>query len=282
MSALQNLGTAHRPRRLIFTILGGYWEVIGEWIRLRTLVQLLRDLGLGDKAARAAIARLVDQGMLEKQPRGGDQGLAFTEAMVDRIQRRARRIYASRQPAPLTAGWLLVSYSLPEAKRDLRHQLRSGLEQLGMRNLEAGQWIGPTRLKSDARELADRLDAADAVVMFVGQFEGFGHVRDLVARCWDLDELEARYREFIARQQTVLAKARQATELDPTWAYEVYTAALHGWRILPFMDPGLPAEVLPADWPGNEGAETFFTLHELLYPAARKHVAARLAEGAGL
>lgn len=281
MPLLQNLGTAHRPRRLIFTVLGGYWEVIGEWVRLRSLVQLLRDLDLTDKAARAAIDRLVAQGMLAREPRSGDQGLALTAAMVYRIEHRARRIYANRAPAVLADGWLIVSYSISESERDRRHLLRTGLEQLGMRNMGAGQWVGPARLKVEACELTEALRVTDEVVMFTGRFEGFGHLRDLVDRFWDLKALQSAYREFITIQRPILTKARQTTSVDPRWAYRAYTAALHGWRILPVLDPGLPIEVLPADWPGGRAAETFFALHDLLYLAARKHVSAVLfGEGA--
>jgi len=281
MPIAEYMGSAHRPRRLIFTVLGGYWEVIGEWVRLRTLVQLLRDVGLTDKAARAAIDRLVDQNMLVREQRSGELGVALTKAMVERIERRARRIYARREPPPLSDGWLLVSYTMPEAERDRRHLLRTGLEQLGLASMGSGQWLAPARVKAEVAELVMALHATEQVTMFAGSFEGFGHLRDLVNRRWDLPSLDRKYREFITLQRPVLAKARQTPSIVAEWAYPTYTAMLHSWRILPVLDPGLPTEVLPADWPESEATKLFLDLHDLLYPAARKHVAGRLAgEGA--
>jgi phenylacetic acid degradation operon negative regulatory protein len=32
---------------------------------------------------------------------------------------------------------------------------------------------------------------------------------------------------------------------------------LHHWRPLAFHDPGLPLELMPADWPGAAGRELF-------------------------
>lgn len=277
-SALQKLGTVGRPRRLIFTVLGGYWEALGEWIRLRALVDLLEDLGMSTKAARAAIDRLVEQGMLDRDPRGSEAGVRLTRAMVTRIERRSRRIYSYREPASLDDGWLLVSYSIPESDRGRRHLIRAGLEQLGFASAGGGQWMAPAKLKSEVLELGRDLEMDSQMTLFAGQFEGPGRLTDLVARSWDLPALAAMYREFICDHRQDLTRLRQAPDADPKHAYQLYTLLLHSWRILPVLDPGLPAEVLPADWPGREAAKLFFDLRDLLYPIARCHVKERMGE----
>ena len=47
---------------------------------------------------------------------------------------------------------------------------------------------------------------------------------------------------------------------------------LTDWRQLPYLDPGLPAELLPAGWIGLRAAEEFFTLRALLEEPARAYV----------
>jgi phenylacetic acid degradation operon negative regulatory protein len=47
---------------------------------------------------------------------------------------------------------------------------------------------------------------------------------------------------------------------------------LTDWRRLPYLDPGLPAELLPGDWVGIRAADMFFTLQSRLGEAARAHV----------
>jgi phenylacetic acid degradation operon negative regulatory protein len=47
---------------------------------------------------------------------------------------------------------------------------------------------------------------------------------------------------------------------------------LTDWRRLPYLDPGLPAELLPGDWAGIRAADVFFTLQSRLTEPARAHV----------
>ena len=47
---------------------------------------------------------------------------------------------------------------------------------------------------------------------------------------------------------------------------------LTDWRQLPYLDPDLPAELLPDDWIGIRAAEEFFALRALLEEPARAYV----------
>ncbi|HUB22935.1 MAG TPA: PaaX family transcriptional regulator C-terminal domain-containing protein [Streptosporangiaceae bacterium] len=52
------------------------------------------------------------------------------------------------------------------------------------------------------------------------------------------------------------------------------------WRQLPYLDPGLPAELLPAGWAGLRAAEDFFALRALLEEPARIYVQRVLSDSA--
>jgi phenylacetic acid degradation operon negative regulatory protein len=57
-------------------------------------------------------------------------------------------------------------------------------------------------------------------------------------------------------------------------AFADYVRVLTAWRRLPFLDPGLPAELLPEQWPGLAAAEAFAVLRGRLAGPARAHVLA--------
>jgi phenylacetic acid degradation operon negative regulatory protein len=47
---------------------------------------------------------------------------------------------------------------------------------------------------------------------------------------------------------------------------------VHEWRKFLFLDPGLPRQLLPGDWPGDRAAEFFDVESERLSPAAARFV----------
>jgi len=60
--------------------------------------------------------------------------------------------------------------------------------------------------------------------------------------------------------------------VDERAAFADYLSALTDWRRLPYLDPGLAPELLPARWPGVRAAETFFELQSRLAVPAHRFV----------
>jgi len=60
----------------------------------------------------------------------------------------------------------------------------------------------------------------------------------------------------------------------PGEAFADYVRVLTAWRRLPYLDPGLPPELLPAGWHGLRAAGAFAELRGLLAGPARAHVRA--------
>ena len=55
-------------------------------------------------------------------------------------------------------------------------------------------------------------------------------------------------------------------------AFAGYVRVLTDWRRLPYLDPRLPAELLPEGWIGIRAADLFFALRALLEEPARAYV----------
>jgi phenylacetic acid degradation operon negative regulatory protein len=88
--------------------------------------------------------------------------------------------------------------------------------------------------------------------VFVGSHAGLGDLRALVRQAWDLDEIEERYEEFLARFRGRLAR-------DPL---AVTAELVHAWRRFPWIDPVLPTSLLPTPWSGVASAKLFARLHD--------------------
>lgn len=242
------------------------------------LVHLMGLLGVDGQAVRSAVSRMTRRSLLQPEVRDRVRGYATTPLADELLAGGDRRIYASMEPAVLADGWVLLSFSMPERERDKRHALRSRLTWLGLGNVSSGLWLGPRRLLSEVISTVERLQFEEYVDVFTAAHEGFGDVGDLVARAWDLDRLAAEYHEFIDAQGPQLAKLKRARKkVDGERAFVTYTLALHEWRKFPYLDPGLPAELLPARWPGVIAADVFHQIRERLEPAAFEFAASTAA-----
>src|SRR6185295_5074979 len=79
--------------------------------------------------------------------------------------------------------WLLVVFSIPEARRALRHKLRTRLQWLGLGTVAAGVWIAPARAAAEVARVVAELELDGHVELFRGR-----HLGDAVAVAawWDL------------------------------------------------------------------------------------------------
>jgi phenylacetic acid degradation operon negative regulatory protein len=102
------------------------------------------------------------------------------------------------------------------------------------------------------------------VELFRGEHLGFAATADAVARWWDLAAIAKQHEAFLDQHAAVLHDWRRRADTPPEEAYRDYLLALDTWRHLPYADPGLPAALLPEDWPGARSAAVFRALHERL------------------
>jgi phenylacetic acid degradation operon negative regulatory protein len=267
-----------RLRHLIVTIYGLYARSGGGWLSVAALIRLLADLGVDEPAVRSAISRLKRRGMLEARRQDGAAGYQLSAGALDILREGDARIFRRRRAA-LADGWLLAVFSVPESQRDRRHVLRSELTRLGFGMVAPGVWIVPAHPQDATAETLRRLGLDAYADLFHADHFAFGDPAEKIRRWWDLYELERQYQAFIQAHEPVLRRwerSEQGRAADE--AFADYVRAVTDWRRLPYLDPGLPVELLPADWIGIRAAEEFFALRALLEEPARAY-AQRLIRG---
>ncbi len=279
-----------RPRALIVTIYGLYAREAGGWLSVASLIRLMAELGSDKPAVRSSISRLKQRGVLESRREDGIAGYALSRRGQAILAEGDQRIF-DRPRARLSDGWLLAVFSVPERERSRRHALRSRLVWLGFGTVSAGVWIAPGSLASETADVLERHHLAGYVDLFRADYLAFGDVAEQVARWWDLDRLQGLYQAFLDDAEPVLARwdgtgsaRRDGARRDWTRpgpggeaggeAFADYVRVLTAWRRLPFLDPGLPAELLPSGWNGLQAAAAFGALRERLAGPARAHALA--------
>jgi phenylacetic acid degradation operon negative regulatory protein len=276
--ATSDAASTVRPRSQILYIYGGFVRRLGGWLRVSALLDLMADLGVEPQAVRAAMTRMKSGGLLSASRRGGAAGYALTPKAWLILEEGDRRILTAREPATLADGWVLIIFSVPESQRDKRHQLRSQLSWLGFGTLASGAWIAPRRLRAEVESTLTRSGLIDFTERFDVSYGGIDTSRRLAGKCWDLPALGQMYRRFATHWEPVLERWLNGIgDASPRAAFRDYVHVVAEWRRLPFLDPGLPTEVLPADWEGEKAKWIYFALLGRIDDPAMQHVKARTA-----
>ncbi|MFE9449697.1 PaaX family transcriptional regulator C-terminal domain-containing protein [Streptomyces sp. NPDC006739] len=261
-----NVSEQHAPRSLIVTLYGAYGRFMPGPVPVAELIRLLAAVGVDAPSVRSSVSRLKRRGLL--LPARTEQGAAGYELSAEARQLLDdgdRRIYATVPPRD--EGWVLAVFSVPESERQKRHVLRSRLSGLGFGTAAPGVWIAPARLYEETRHALRRLRLDPYVDFFAGAHLGFAPTAEAVARWWDLAAIAKEHERFLDAHAPVLRAWERRPDTPPEDAYRDYLLALDSWRHLPYTDPGLPAALLPAGWPGTRSAEVFRALHERLRDA---------------
>ena len=257
------------PRRLILTVYGLYARDEHNWMSVSAVVRLMGDLGVDSASVRSSISRLKRRGVLLSMKSGSTAGYALSDSTLEALRDGDVRIFDRRQ-SRTSDGFVLVVFSIPESEREKRHVLRTTLSGLGFGTAAPGVWVAPGRLREEVGRILQRRGLDSYVELFMARYDGFGALREHVGQWWDLDSIDTEYREFLSRFSGAQARWK-ASEDGTRTAFEIYVPMLTVWRRMPYIDPGLPADLLPEGWSGGRAADLFGDLDALLRTPAREH-----------
>ncbi|HEY2950580.1 MAG TPA: PaaX family transcriptional regulator C-terminal domain-containing protein [Micromonosporaceae bacterium] len=259
-----------QPRALIVTVYGLYARVPNGapgWLPVGVLVRLLAELGVAEPAVRSAISRLKRRGLLVAERSGGTAGYALSGVGAEILREGDERIFGPHAESR-DGGWLLAVFSVPEAERAKRHTLRSRLAGLGFGAVAPGVWIAPAHRRKLVEATLRRLSLESYVDLFRADYLAFADLEKMVGQWWDLAAIAASYLDFLDRFRPVLDRGAP----DEASAFADWVRAVTAWRRLPYLDPGLPAALLPADWPEPTATRLFAELNTALAGPAHEHV----------
>ena len=244
---------------LMRTIIGLYLRQIGGWISIANLVELMAQLDVSASAARTAVTRLKSKELLRPRAVGGVAGYEVNSDAVPMLEGGDRRIFSPRTMSSDDA-WCLISFSIPEPRREARHQLRRRLHWIGCGTVSPALWICPDFLRNEVEDILADLELREHATLFrtdrplVG-----GELKSAIARWWDLGALESLHRRALGE----LGQLISAGPTDPGEAFARYVRGVDAWRVIPYLDPGLALDLLPAEWPGRDSGRAFDELATL-------------------
>lgn len=257
---------------LLRTFVGLHVRKLGGWIAVADLVGLLEDAGLTRTGVRSAVSRAKAKGLLTAEGRGGTPGYALTDRVVGMLERGDATIFSRRRHA-IEDGWCLLSYSVPEGMRPARYRLRRLLAQLGCGTVADGLCIAPHRLAGGLESHLEDAGLREWVTVFdAADLRSREGLASACAEWWDLEATATLHRDFLERFSGAGAP-RGTDALSDRDAFVSQLRTVDAWRPIPYLDPGLPLEALPSDWPGDAAADLFVEIHARVSGPAAEYVA---------
>lgn len=228
------------PVRQVLTIFGDYWWGVDDALPTGALVTGLTDLGLKEAAARATLARMVRGGLMEAERAGRRTTHRLTPRALAIVDEEAGWLESFGLIEPAWDGlWTVLAFSIPESERSSRHVARSRLRWLGFAPLYDGVWVSPRDRASAAMSELRELGVGDVTAMRATlQTTVAGGAQS----AWNLDDIADEYRRFASTMESELPR-------EPVAAFAERMRLMLGWQSFRLLDTGMPAELVPGDWP---------------------------------
>jgi phenylacetic acid degradation operon negative regulatory protein len=193
------------------------------WASAAELIRLTNDFGIREATLRVALTRMVSAGDLIRSADG--------YRLADRLLARQRRQDDAMRPKlrPWRGYWTTVIVTSVGTDPRTRAALRTTLHDKRFRELREGVWMRPDNLEVD-------LDAELRARVRIVQARDDAPA-ELAGQLWDLPS-------WARTGHRLLAEMSEATNVPARF---VVAAAIVRHLLI---DPVLPSELLPADWPG--------------------------------
>ncbi|MEV5824148.1 PaaX family transcriptional regulator C-terminal domain-containing protein [Spirillospora sp. NPDC052242] len=273
---LPRVQVGSNPQHLVLGLFMDYWPDRAAYLPSAAMVELLTEFDNTAPSARAAIARLARRNVLEAAKKGRRTYYRLTATAarsLGRVQERVVRFRAEERP--WDGAWTTVMFSVPEERRDVRHVARTRLRYLGYAPLYDNVWVSPRADRDQTVELFESVGVANATVLRAEVTYAAGGGDPLSA--WDVDAIGARYAEYIAEFAPLLERVEHG-RVGAAEALVARTEVKESWRELLSVDPELPADLLPAGWPGRRARRIFAGVYDGLGPLAEARVRQLIAK----
>ena len=254
-------------RSALFDVYGDHLRARGSQAPVAAVVRLLDPVGIAAPAVRTAISRMVMQGWLEPVQLAGGRGYRATARATRRLDEASQRIY--RRADPAWDGVWHLAFVEPPAERSARTRLRADLGFVGYAELADNVWVSPFP-RGELSSVLERAGRRRA------RPRRSASTRPRPRR-WDLAALRTAYDAWLRTADDLIGDQLAAHDEEDEAAFAARFHLVHEWRKFLFADPGLPDQLLPADWPGREAAELFASEATRLKPGADRFVARCLA-----
>lgn len=219
-------------------------------INLDDKIQKIFDLSLNQKT-RGTISGLIKEKTVEKGEKENQYHITskgFSELCLEfpffRFQREK-----------WDGKWRIISYEIPEKKREIRDRLRREMQGWGLGPWHRSFWLTPHPILPTLKSLTSQKEEEKYIQAFEAEHT-FGDRVFLIEKVWGKATLDKSYRELFKKWHEILSSEDEKVNKLKKVISE-YVNLLR-------QDPGLPKELLGDTWIGFEGWSIFKEIKSIL------------------
>lgn len=226
-------------------------DVDFDWVNFDYRIEKIFDLSINQKT-KGIIAGLIKEGLIEKKP-DDESRYRLTEKGFKELCfefpffRFLKETWDGR--------WRVISYEIPESKREIRDRLRREMQGWGLGPWHRSFWLTPHPVIEKLRDLVSQKEEEKYVQAFEAD-HAFGNRDILIEKVWKKAELDQKYRQLFRKWHDVLS-----AEGDKI---EKFKSIIESYLLLLREDPGLPKELIGESWIGFEGWNIFKEIKGIL------------------
>lgn len=239
---------------LVVTVFGDAIVPRGGRVALSALQEIMERLRIESGALRTAMSRLAKDGWVIRERQGRHSFFRLDERGRHAFDLATRRIYAAGPPE-WNGGWTVAIAPPGTPEPDAAELAALGFVRIG----------GAVHLRPETADGPDPTAALSGMLVIHGA--GAEHA-EAFRSLWPSEEVASAYGGFVASYGDLAQALAAGGGLAPRDAMAARTLLIHDWRRIVLRDPGLPAALLPADWPGEAARMLMLSVHGRLRQAS--------------
>ncbi|WP_348650524.1 PaaX family transcriptional regulator C-terminal domain-containing protein [Catellatospora sp. KI3] len=272
---------AGSPQGLGITLVTDYTLSTRGWMPSAALVELFGEFGVTSAAARMTISRLAGRGVLEGRREGRNSAYRLTDSAAANLAQGGQEIAAfGADPRPWDGQWTMVVFSVPHDEAPQRRAVREHLRWHGYAPFYDGVWVSPHPLTAGERAALVEVAFGEMSVFRAQHLDLETDASRNPVDAWDAAGIAQEYTAFLGAWSGVVDRIA-AGGIHGAAAVRARTEVMDVYRRFPVLDPLLPTELLPPDWPRARAREVFAAVYDGLAEPAQEHVRGIVARTAG-
>ncbi|MFZ6034536.1 MAG: PaaX family transcriptional regulator C-terminal domain-containing protein [Patescibacteria group bacterium] len=219
-------------------------------VTLNETVQKIFDLTLNQKT-RGTLSALIKEGSIEKTET--DNTYKLTQKGFDELC--LEFAFFRYLKNSWDGKWRIISYEIPENKREIRDRLRREMQGWGLGPWHRSFWLTPHPVIETLKSMVSQKEEEK----YIQAFEGtpvFGERDILIEKVWGKSDLDKTYRELFKKWHEILSTGDEKSDK--------FRKIVSEYIVLLRLDPGLPKELMGDSWIGYEGWNIFREIKSIL------------------